>query len=218
MEKRPPAIVGVLIDDAKTKHTVFNCKTGPSGERSYLIKAALPLLFSPLQISTLRVTQGNEIMSRNGMFTCAYFGNNISFFKYLSLMLVHFPQQALSVLSCFPSIHPLQHVSFTVMFSSSKNLSLLCSQVVFMQRTRLWSKKGDKVNEGSWGEKIQKTEWRQSALIKTTCSSEKHGICGEIKQEKAKRCSVPVVMRWAGKHSPLSKVLLWIKTPPSSLC
>lgn len=150
MEKRPPAIVGVLIDDAKTKtkNTEFNCKTGPSGEWSYLIKAALPLLFTLLQISTLRVTQGNEIFSRNDMFTCAYFGNNISFFKYLSLVFVHFPQQALSVLSCFPSIHPLQHVSFTVMFSSSKNL-LLCAQVVFMQRTRLWSKKGDEVNEGS---------------------------------------------------------------------
>ncbi len=135
---------------------------------SYLIKAALPLLFTLLQISTLRVTQENEIFSRNDMFTCAYFGNNISFFKYPSLVFFHFPQQALSVLSCFPSIHPLQHVSFTVMFSSSKNLLLLCSQVVFMQRTRLWSKKGDEVNEGSWGEKIQKqrAEWRQSVLMK----------------------------------------------------
>jgi len=123
-----------------------DAKTGPSGERSYLIKAALPLQFTPSQTSMMRVTQRNEIFNSYDMFACAYFGNSISFFKYLSLLFVHFPQQAPSVLSCFPSIHPLQLVSFTVVFSSSKNLFLLCSQVVFKRRKPSTEVKEDETN------------------------------------------------------------------------
>lgn len=31
-----------------------------------------------------------------------------------------------------------------------------------------------------------RAEWRQNILVKTTCSSEKHRISEEIKQQKAK--------------------------------
>lgn len=109
------------------------------------------LQVTPSQTSTSRVTQRNEIFNRNDMLACAYFGNSISFFKYLSLLFVHFPQQFFPVFlpsipcstshlqSCFPQVRTC--------FCYALKLFSCC--FALQCRKPSTAVKEDKANEGS---------------------------------------------------------------------
>lgn len=99
--------------------------------------------------------------------------------------------------SCFPQVRTC--------FCYALKLFSCCFAA---QKTKHWSKRRSKKMKGVGGVQL----WCQNVLNVELWK--KHRISKEIKQQKAKSYSVPVVIRWASKHSLLlAKCWCGLKLP-----